>query len=400
MKKNFLVKLKESALVKRIKELDSARTFYTVSKLSFVQRLKQLLFFDSFKIVLVLMGFVVFYYFFIASDRYVSKSAISVRATSSQSGSLGVLDSLFRGTSTATNEDLIYLKNYISSLDMLQILDQNINIRSLYEAQRLDLFFRLYSFDDQEAFLKYYKNRVKVIDQGDGLLNLEVEGFTPQQAHQIASAILIQSEKFVNEITHKNAREQLAFAEAELLKYKEKYQEATKALTDFQNEHGVLDPSKETEARVSFIGSMEANLATKEASLLAMQSYINDDAPQMITLKAEIEALKQQLQKEKMRANVSVNSEKLNELLASFQKLTVEAGFAESAYTTALSAFESTRIEAIRKIKQLVIIQSPTLPQSPMYPRKLYNIITIFIALSLIYSTVRLIKTIIEEHKY
>ena len=401
MKNNLLAKLKDKNLLKQFKEFDSARTFKTIQEYDLTQKIKQILFLDSFKSVLVLMVFVVFYYVFIAADRYVSETSISVRSTSqSDSNSVGNLNNLLGGANANYNEDLVYLKTYILSLDMLKILDETINIRKLYETQKLDLFFALLPFSDQEDFLKYYQSRVKIIDENDGLLSLEVEGFTPEQAHTIANAILLQSEKFVNEISHKSAREQLAFAENELLKYKDKYQEATNALANFQNEHGVLDQSKEAEARVNFIASMEANLASKEASLLAMQSYINDDAPQLSTLKAEIEALKQQLQKEKTRVNLSANSEKLNELISHFQKLSVEATFAQSTYTTALKAFETTRIEAIRKIKQLVIVQSPTTPESAMYPKKLYNIITIFIVLSLLYGIIKLIKTIIEEHKY
>ena len=42
----------------------------------------------------------------------------------------------------------------------------------------------------------------------------------------IANAILKESERFVNEVSHKAAREQMAFAEKELLKAKERLQNA------------------------------------------------------------------------------------------------------------------------------------------------------------------------------
>ncbi|NDJ26766.1 capsule biosynthesis protein [Campylobacter sp. MIT 19-121] len=368
---------------------------------SFSQKLKSFLLLDTYKVVLVLMAFVLGYYYFIAANRYVSESVISVRSTNSDSSSasLSGLTTLLGASGATSNEDITYLKTYILSLDMLQILDQKIGIRKFYEAQKLDPFFSLGSSADQESFLKFYQARVKITDN-NGLLVLQVEGFTPEQAHLIAQSILDESERFVNEVSHKGAREQLAFAEEELIKYKIKYQQSADALTAFQNEHGVFDPLKEAESRASFIAQMEGNIAEKEAKLLAMQSYINENAPQLSTLKAEISALKQQLEIEKSRIASSSNASKLNDLAADFQKLTIEAGFAESAYTAALKAFETTRIEAIRKIKQLVIIQNPTTPQSAMYPKKLYNIITIFVILSLVFGVAKLIKTIIEEHKY
>lgn len=564
-KKGLIQRIRGKKLLANLKDFREVRKFEFIQKSTLAQKIKDILLFNSYKSVLFLMGFVVLYYLIFAADRYVSEATISVRATTANAsseavGNLGVL----LGASTSS-EDIVHLKSYILSLDMLKALDEKIGIRKLYESQKLDFLFALYNDDDQEKFLKYYKERVKVTEQ-DGLLNIQVEGFKPQQAYLIATEILNQSEHFVNEISHKGAREQLIFAENELAKYKERYQQATNALTAFQNEHGVFDPLKESGARVGFIGTMEANLAEKEATLLALQSYMNDDAPKIVTLKAEIEALKQQMQKEKARVapgdsnenlnenvdesgalnesvnglssefskesvnlnsqgfenlqglqglqnlqenlnsqNSQINSRNLqdlnsqnpqgvnlneilnenpqinpqnqatqssqdlqdlqnlqgvnlnensnenpienshnpkksanlnqilnensqnsrnlqdlnsqnlqipqtflqtnsqkgpNELLSEFQRLSVEAEFAQSAYASALKALETTRIEAIRKIKQLVIVQSPTKPESALYPRAVYNTITIFIILSLFFGVVRLVKTIIEEHKY
>ncbi|MGI7978948.1 capsule biosynthesis protein, partial [Campylobacter coli] len=140
--------------------------------------------------------------------------------------------------------------------------------------------------------------------------------------------------------------------------------------------------------------------AQREAKLLTMQSYMNDHAPEIVTLKAEITALKKQLVKERSKISANNSSQKLNDLAAKFQDLIIEAGFAQSAYEAALKAYESARIEALRKIKQLVIVQTPDIPQSAKYPEKIYNILTAFIVLSLIFGVIKFVKMIIEEHKY
>ncbi|MCR2074772.1 capsule biosynthesis protein, partial [Campylobacter lari subsp. concheus] len=221
-----------------------------------------------------------------------------------------------------------------------------------------------------------------------------------QSAHLIASTIVKESEKFINEISHKAARDQMQFAEEELLQFKKRYQKAKDELLAFQNKYGVFDPLKQAEGTLKLIAELESKIAAKEAELLMMQSYINDNAPQIVTIKSEITALKKQLQKEKSKVSSPKSSQKLNDLAAKFQDLTIEAGFAESAYTAALKAYESARIEALRKIKQVVIVQSPSLPQSAKYPEALYNILTAFMILSLIYGIVKFIKMIIEEHRY
>ena len=74
--------------------------------------------------------------------------------------------------------------------------------------------------------------------------------------------------------------------------------------------------------------------------------------------------------------------------------------FAEDVYKTAITAVETTRIEIGRKAKQVVVIQSPYVPDSAAYPNKMYNIITIFVILTLIFGVVRLVRAIIDEHRY
>ncbi|EOW2519438.1 capsule biosynthesis protein [Campylobacter coli] len=366
---------------------------------TFFSKIKDLSIFDSFKIVWILMIFVIIYYILIAADRYVSTITMSVKSTTGSTQASGVL-SLLTATSN-TNEDIKFLQGYIESLDMLKILDEKIHLKKLYNEQYIDLFFSLSSSSSIESYLKYYQNRVKVhVDDKTGLLNVEVEGFTPESAHLIAKTIMQESDKFINEISHKAAREQMSFAEEELIKYKERYQKAQNDLIAFQNKYGVFDPLKQAEAKAGLVTQLESDIAQREAKLLTMQSYMNDSAPEIVTLKAEITALKKQLVKERSKISADNSSQKLNDLAAKFQDLTIEAGFAQSAYEAALKAYESARIEALRKIKQLVIVQTPDVPQSAKYPEKIYNILTAFIVLSLIFGVIKFVKMIIEEHKY
>ncbi|WP_348518460.1 capsule biosynthesis protein [Campylobacter sp. CCS1377] len=363
-------------------------------------KLKKLNALLSFKTVWYVMILVCLYYLFIAADRYVTTLSLGVRSTSGNNLQTSGLISLLSSTSS-TNEDIKYLQAYIGSIDMLKILDKKIKLRQLYQEQKIDLPFRIYDSSSLESFLKYYQSRVKIkVDDKTGLLIVDVEGFTPESSYLIAKTIMEESEKFINEISHKAARDQMAFAEKELNNFKERLQKVKADLIKFQNKYGVFDPLKQAEAKATLATQIESSIAQKEAELSTMLSYMNEKAPQIVGLKAEISALKKQLEKESAKISSSNASKKLNNLAAQYQDLMTEAEFAQNAYTTALQTYETTRIEAMRKIKQLVIVQSPTKPESAAYPNKLYNIATIFMILVLIIAIARLAKTIIEEHKY
>ncbi|WP_423775356.1 capsule biosynthesis protein [Campylobacter lanienae] len=356
---------------------------------------------DSFKTVIYIMIVVIFYYTFIAADRYVSNVSLSVKSTDGSSPvSLSGIESLV-GVASSSTEDIKLLQEYIKSFDMLQKLDEKINLRSLYEKQKLDLFFRIYSSTSKESYLKYYRDRIHILfDDTTGLLNVAVEGFSPEDARNISAAILEECERFINEISHNIAREQLRFAQGELESAKQKYKDAKNELLAFQNEYGVFDPQSLAKTKAGFITEIELQISKKETELNTMRSYLNDNAPEIVALKAELRAHKEQLEKERRKVASNASQDKLNDVVAQFEALYLNLSFAEDVYKTAITAVETTRIEIGRKAKQVVVIQSPYVPDSAAYPNKMYNIITIFVILTLIFGVVRLVRAIIDEHRY
>ena len=356
---------------------------------------------DSFKTVIYIMIVVIFYYTFIAADRYVSNVSLSVKSTDGGSPvSLSGIESLV-GVASSSTEDIKLLQEYIKSFDMLQKLDEKINLRSLYEKQKIDLFFRIYPSTSKESYLKYYRDRIHILfDDTTGLLNVAVEGFSPEDARNISAAILEECERFINEISHNIAREQLRFAQGELESAKQKYKDAKNELLAFQNEYGVFDPQSLAKTKAGFITEIELQISKKETELNTMRSYLNDNAPEIVALKAELRAHKEQLEKERRKVASNASQDKLNDVVAQFEALYLNLSFAEDVYKTAITAVETTRIEIGRKAKQVVVIQSPYVPDSAAYPKKMYNIITIFVILTLIFGVVRLVRAIIDEHRY
>jgi len=348
--------------------------------------------------LIVPMLLAVAYYVFFAADRYVSETVISVRAPGEGTSSLSGL-AMLAGVPPSTREDVLYLQAYIHSLDMLKHLDGKFDLRKAYAQPLLDPFYRLFPGVSQEWFLWYYRHRVELIfDETSSLLTVRVEGFSPESARMVSAEILAQSERFVNEISHKLAREQMAFADDELKKSRDRYQQAKARLVSFQNKHGLLDPQAQAQATVGLSSQLESELAKKETELKSLLSYLQEDAHQVIALKGQVEALKRQLIEERGRVAGNGNP-RLNTLAAQFQEFLLDAGFAEDTYKLALTAVENARIEANRKIKGVVVIESPTLPEMAEYPQRIYNLITLLVALALLYGITRLVIATLHDHR-
>ena len=60
---------------------------------------------------------------------------------------------------------------------------------------------------------------------------------------------------------------------------------------------------------------------------------------------------------------------------------------------------QSGRVESTRKLKSLVLVESPALPEVPEYPRRVYMLIALTLALGLLYGIARLVVATIEDHQ-
>lgn len=353
----------------------------------------------SFWIVLLPMVVAAFYYVFLASNRYVSESIVTVRqsgesAVAAVSGIAALL-----GGNSASREETLFLQAFIHSLDMLKHLEGRFAMRKAYEAPKSDPLYRLYPDASQEWFHWYYRNRVEVLyDDVTGLLTIRTEGFDPDFARAVNAEILSQSERFVNEISHRLARDQMAFAESELRRSSERFQAAKARLVAFQNRHKMFDPLAQVQAATALTAQLEAEVVRKEAELTTALGFLQDNTPQVVALRNEITALRRQLDIEQQKIT-SGPSGKLTNLAAEFHNLSLEVGFAEDAYKAALGAVETTRIDASRKIKTLVIVESPAKPETAQYPMRLYNLATLLVALVLLYGIVRLVLATIRDHR-
>lgn len=340
------------------------------------------------------------YFSWLSADRYVSESIVTVRQASHESSAVPGAALLLAGINPPSREDTLYLRQYIHSLALLNRLDAELGLRAHYEAEKVDVFYRLWSDTSQESFLEYYRARVGVLfDEVSSLLTVRVEGFEPAFAQKLNAAILRESEAFVNAFSQRMAREQMQFAETEREGAAARLQTAKATVLTFQNKHGLLDPQAQAQASGALMADLQAALTRQETELRALRGYLNEDTFQVQALRNQVQATTRQLEAESQRVTRGKNEGRLNEQAARFQDLMLQAGFAQDAYKLALTAVENARIDATRKLKSLVVIEPPGRPETAEYPRRLYNILTVLIVCCLLYGVTRLAVATIREHQ-
>ncbi|WP_242612246.1 ABC transporter permease [Advenella incenata] len=353
-------------------------------------------------IVLIPMIIAVVYYVAFATNRYVSTAEIAVRQTDNANPAISNapgLALLLGATNPTSREETLFLRQYILSNDMLQVLQEKLKWKEHYSAIYSDPVYWLNSDASQADTLAFYQRVVQVhFDDETGLLEVEVSAFDPEFSQAVLKIILSESERFVNELSHKLTRDQLAFVERELVTARANYEKRKDDLLRFQAKNNLVDAEATITSRSTMISTMEGQLVTEKANLIALMSSLNSDAPQVQQQRRKIAAIEKQLNNETQRLIAQEGGSKLNTVAAKYRDLAIQSTIAEEAYKISLASLENTKIEINKKFRSLAVVVSPNLPDSAVYPERLYNLLIIFMGLLALLGVVRFTIATIEDH--
>ncbi|MGW9063178.1 ABC transporter permease [Achromobacter animicus] len=343
----------------------------------------------------------VVYYSFFALDRYVSMAQVAVRQVgNNEAPQMPGLAVMLSGLNPTSREETLYLREFLTSQDMLNVLQQKLNWSSHYAGRWHDPFFWLAEDAQREDLLEYYQRMVSAhFDEQTGLLSVRVQAFDPKFAEEALKVMLGESERFVNELSHRMAREQMGFAQSELAKARSVYEERREDMLKFQSSNNLLDAEATAKARADIIAELEANLTKERTALKGLTGTLSSDTPQVRQQRNRIRALEQQLAAETQRLVSQKDGDRLNVVASRYRNLTIDAAIAEEAYKFAVSSVESARIEASKKLRSLVRVVSPNVPDRAIYPERMYGLVTLFLALLMLYGIARFVIATIEDHR-
>jgi capsular polysaccharide transport system permease protein len=339
------------------------------------------------------------YWLGLASDRYVSEARVVMQRTDLPGGQSMDFASLLGGSGAGSRADQLMLREHLLSIDMLRLLDQRLKLRQHYSNPQRDLLSRLW-FEDAsiEWFHRHFLSRLSIdLDEYAGVLVIESQAYDPETAQAITHLLVQQGEQAMNRLAHELAREQVQFLEQQVSDLNVRVVQTRRAVLDYQNKKGLASPQRTTESIAAIISGLEgqrANLQTQRSSLLA---YLVADHASIVLLNQQIAAIERQIVQEQAKL-ASGTGQTLNRTVEEFQRLELEAAFAQDVYKTALIALEKGRVEATRTIKKMSLLQAPSMAEYPIQPQRFYNLLVFALLALLVAGTVHLLISIVKDH--
>lgn len=339
------------------------------------------------------------YYFFIASNQYVSEIKFSVSVDNSSMKVLGELGGLLPSLSNLQGgHEAEIVKEYISSVDMVSRLQKEIALAKIYASTNPDFFSYPPNPASKKALLDYFQGMTKIsLDEQSGILSMEVKAFAPNDAKKIADKILEYAEEFVNKMSTRMQEDSIKFARNEVEKAEKEALYAATQMTGFRNENEHFDPEATTIQVIKITSELEAELAKTKTEIDALSNYMKASSPKIQALKAKANAISSQIASQGSRL-ASVEGSQLADMLQIYEELKMRQEFAIKKYEMALASFEGAKVEAQKQSKYLLRVVGPTLPSDSTEPNRIFEVLTVFFVCLIGYSVVSLLIEAIKDH--
>jgi capsular polysaccharide transport system permease protein len=349
-----------------------------------------------FSVAAFLLVLLISYYGFIASSRYATTMQFLVKEAGAQTELAGLASI---GAVTSSTRDSLVIKSFIESRAMAEKLDKKINLRDHYSHGEVDLLSRLSDSATAEEFVEYYQNYILVVrDEMSDVVVLEVQAYTPEYSLMIAESILEISEEFINDLGDKMAQEQVLYAEKEVERAHEILKSTQSSLLEFQEKNKLFNPEQEGGAILSGINELQMEIIKAEARLKELDTFFRGNSTEIKSQENLIYSLRSQLVEERNRLTADEQGA-FNKVSMNYKELVLGNEMAVDLYRSSLVSLDVVRSQALQKLKHLLIVEPPLMPEEDKYPKRVYNILTWFVVMSLVYLMIRMIFTIISEHK-
>lgn len=340
------------------------------------------------------------YYGLIASDIYISESRFVIKSPDQKKSQMSTLANLVQTSGmSGGQEQTSEVLTFVRSRDALKALEKDPGIRDKYasdQADRLSRFPGLFSDSSFENLFKYYGDMTDArFDSESGTATIKARAFTPQDAYNINRRLLDLSEGLVNRLNARAQTKGIAEAQKQVELATQRAKVARVALTQYRNAQAVIDPSKQAVGELEISNSMIGQRAALQAQLDLMQRVAPRN-PSIPALRNRINAITVQIASQDSR--VVGTGSGIASKMGGYENLLVEQEFATESMNAANAALVQARAEAQRQQFYLERVVDPNVPDMPLLPKRLINILIVFAAATCLYFIAWMFMVGILEH--
>ena len=359
---------------------------------------------NTLMLCLRLVGFVLiptfvawFYYSFVATPMYSTKSAFQIIKSGGSSGG-GGMSGLLAGTGFATTTDSIAVQAFLTSKEAMVRLDKDVGFKKHFSGENIDALHRLNKDATNEEAYKVYKKRLKIgFDPTEGIVRMEMVSADPEIGVQFSEALLRYGEEKVDSLSQRSKENQVSDALIHLAEAEEDRINAQEVLVALQSST-MLDPEAYAASLRGQISSLEQQILEKQIELSSLLDNLRPNKSRVDGVKSDIKRLN--FQKAEKEAEMMAPLESgltLAELLSRIQMAQQDLATRDMMFQTSLEEVRSKRAEASAQSLFVELSVEPIAAQDASYPRVFEDTLIVLFIMSGIYLLISITGSILRE---
>jgi tyrosine-protein kinase Etk/Wzc len=227
------------------------------------------------------------------------------------------------------------------------------------------------SKDNQDARVAL-RRITQVSADTSGFVSIEVTDKDPKLAQQIAANFLSALARLNDRMSISAAAQQRRVYQNELQHEKDELENAEIELEKAQEASGVVLPQSQTQAGLLAIDTLRAEIRAQQVRLTGLVQAETDQAPDVVRLRSQIEALEAQLHRLETgtqgTAGGALTASKAPEVNLEFVRLEREVKYHQTLFDVMAKQFENAKMEETSAAPGVQVVDYPEVPIRKSWP--------------------------------
>ena len=245
---------------------------------------------------------------------------------------------------------------------------------------------KVYGNRYRQDSLKRLKRRTEITqDRKSGVITIVVTDTNRQRARDMAQAYIDQLDRLLIRVNTSAARREREFIEQRLVTVQNDLEKAQVALSDFASKNTTLDIKEQTKAMVEAGAKLQAQLVVAHAEVDSLAQFYGEGNVRMRAANARVGELERELKK--LGGSTSQSGDEMdgNALYPPLRQLPVlavrwadlyrQVKIKETVYDLLTEQYELARIEEVKSVPSVRVIDTPSWPEKKSFPPRLIIIL-------------------------
>ncbi len=352
-------------------------------------------------LAIILTPFLFSYFYFIARDKYQVSSSIVLRKSSNKNTFSPDFNSLFTGfNNQASISESKYLEFYLKSPEIFKKIEKELNFSFLYKKKGIDIFSGITLDSKNNKKYDFFRKQISIFtNKENGITEIKVKAFGPEEALLLNQFLIEQSELFINELNYEISKKELEFSRNQVNLSKQRLDNEKEKLKKFQAKYKSIDLGFEANSISKVIVALEEEIIKLKIKLLERKRvFVMEDVPEIKLIENQIKSLREQIELERQKL-VNEDEYALNQRSLELNEINNNILFFEELYKTTLAKTESNRIDSIQQQIFLAILSNPSKPDEPWNIWRHKSFLTYLSLLVILSSILKFLFGITSSHK-